>query len=137
MYTGYALDGLGQRPNDDEKLHRCPILDAITHPALAARGGVDASRQHVPMASLTKINTRVALKKVLAEAASLGFGFNLGIECEVFVVKLDEQGRLHIPNPDDNLVKSCYDVKLFLDRFGWLDKMALDDQRARLGSLQP
>jgi glutamine synthetase len=122
LYTGYALDGLGQRPNDDE-IASVPDLDAITilpwRPEVAWMPA-DNTFHGEPY----EINTRVALKKVLAEAALMGFGFNLGIECEVFVVKLDEQGRLHIPNPDDHLVKSCYDVKLFLDRFGWLDKMA-------------
>jgi glutamine synthetase len=122
LYTGYALDGLGQRPNDDE-IASVPDLDAITilpwRPEVAWMPA-DNTFHGEPY----EINTRVALKKVLADAASMGFGFNLGIECEVFVVKLDEQGRLQIPNPDDNLVKSCYDVKLFLDRFGWLDKMA-------------
>ena len=122
LYTGYALDGLGQRPNDDE-IASVPDLDAITilpwRPEVAWMPA-DNTFHGEPY----EINTRVALKKVLADAAAMGFGFNLGIECEVFVVKLDEQGRLHIPNPDDNLVKSCYDVKLFLDRFGWLDKMA-------------
>jgi glutamine synthetase len=122
LYTGYALDGLGQSPNDDE-IASVPDLDAITilpwRPEVAWMPA-DNTFHGEPY----EINTRVMLKKVLAEAAAMGFGFNLGIECEVFVVKLDEQGRLHIPNPDDNLVKSCYDVKLFLDRFGWLDKMA-------------
>jgi glutamine synthetase len=122
LYTGYALDGLGQRPNDDE-IASLPDLDAITilpwRPEVAWMPA-DNTFHGEPY----DINTRVVLKKVLADAASLGFGFNLGIECEVFVVKLDEQGRLQVPNPDDNLVKSCYDVKLFLDRFGWLDKMA-------------
>jgi glutamine synthetase len=64
------------------------------------------------------------LKKVLADAASLGFGFNLGIECEVFVVKHGEDGKLSIPNSDDNLVKSCYDIKRFMDRYTWLDKVS-------------
>jgi glutamine synthetase len=122
LYTGYALDGLGQSPNDDE-IASVPDLDAITilpwRPEVAWMPA-DNTFHGEPY----DINTRVALKKVLAEAAAMGFGFNLGIECEVFVVKLDEQGHLHIPNPDDNLVKSCYDVKRFLDRFGWLDKMA-------------
>jgi len=40
------------------------------------------------------------------------------------VVKLDDRGRLAVPNPDDDLAKSCYDVKRFLDRFTWLDKMS-------------
>ena len=122
LYTGYALDGLGQRPNDDE-IASVPDLDAITvlpwRPEVAWTPADNAFHGQP-----YEINTRVALKKVLAEAAGMGFGFNLGIECEVFVVKLDELGRLRIPNPDDDLVKSCYDVKRFMDRFAWLDKMA-------------
>jgi glutamine synthetase len=122
LYTGYALDGLGQRPNDDE-ISSVPDLDAITilpwRPEVAWMPADNAFHGRP-----YEINTRVALKKVLADAANLGFGFNLGIECEVFVVKLDERGRLAIPNPDDDLVKSCYDVKRFFDRYTWLDKMA-------------
>jgi glutamine synthetase len=122
LYTGYALDGLGQRPNDDE-ISSMPDLDAITllpwRPEVAWMPA-DNEFHGRPY----EINTRVALKKVLAEAAALGFGFNLGIECEVFVVKLEEKNRLVIPNPDDDLVKSCYDVKRFFDRYPWLDKMA-------------
>lgn len=122
LYTGYALDGLGQRPNDDE-IASVPDLD---------RGVILPWRREVAWfpADNTfhgrpyEINTRVALKKVLADAASLGLGMNLGIECEVFVVRQGEDGRLHIPNTDDNLTKSCYDVKRFLDRFTWLDKVS-------------
>lgn len=122
LYTGYALDGLGQRPNDDE-IASVPDLDHITilpwRPEVAWMPA-DNTFKGEPY----EINTRVALKKVLAQAASLGLGFNLGIECEVFVVKLGDDGKLHIPNPDDNLVKSCYDVKRFLDRYTWLDKVS-------------
>jgi glutamine synthetase len=122
LYTGYALDGLGQSPNDDE-ISSLPDLDAITilpwRPEVAWMPA-DNEFHGQPY----EINTRVALKKTLADAASLGYGFNLGIECEVFVVKLDPQGRLAVPNPDDDLVKSCYDVKRFFDRYTWLDRMA-------------
>jgi glutamine synthetase len=122
LYTGYALDGLGQRPNDDE-ISSVPDLDAITilpwKPEVAWMPA-DNEFHGQPY----EINTRVALKKVLASAAELGFGFNLGIECEVFVVKLEDSGKLSIPNSDDNLVKSCYDVKRFFDRYTWLDKVA-------------
>jgi glutamine synthetase len=49
---------------------------------------------------------------------------NLGIECELFVVKLTEDGKLEIPNSDDDQKKACYDVKRFLDRYTWLDKVS-------------
>jgi glutamine synthetase len=81
---------------------------------------VDNTFQGKPYA----LNTRVALKNVLAQAAELGFGFNLGIECEVFVLRKNADGTLSVPNPDDKLTKPCYDLRGFLDNFTWLDKVA-------------
>jgi glutamine synthetase len=122
LYTGYALDGLGQRPNDDE-IASLPDLDRGTilpWNSQVAWFPADNTFHGEPY----DINTRVSLKKVLADAAKLGFGFNLGIECEVFVVKHGDDGKLSIPNSDDNLVKSCYDIKRFMDRYAWLDKVS-------------
>jgi len=122
LYTGYALDGLGQAPNEDE-IASVPDLSHIIQlpwqPEVAWMPA-DNTFKGQPY----EINTRVALKKVLAQAAEMGLGFNLGIECEVFVLKQNEDGSLAIPNPDDKLVKPCYDVRGFLDQFTWLDKVA-------------
>ncbi len=122
LYTGYALDGLGQRPNDDE-ISSVPDLDAITilpwQPEVAWMPA-DNHFHGQPY----EINTRVALKKVLAEAAQMGFSFNLGIECEVYILKLEGKDKLLVPNPDDDLNKSCYDIKRFMDRYTWVDKIA-------------
>ena len=121
LYTGYALDGLGQSPNDDE-INSVPDLkrgfQLPWNPEIAWFPA-DNTFHGEPY----EISTRVALKNQLTAAASMGFGFNLGIECEVFVVKLNERGQLEIPNPDDDLVKACYDVKRFLDRYQWIDKV--------------
>lgn len=123
LYTGYALDGLGQSPNDDE-IASVPDLDRgfqLPWKPEVAWFPADNTFHGEPY----EISTRVALKKVLADAASLGFGMNLGIECEVYVVKLAADGRsLSIPNPDDRLNKSCYDVQGFMDRFSWIDKVS-------------
>src|SRR5271156_2910844 len=70
------------------------------------------------------LNTRVALKNVLAQAAKLGFGFNLGIECEIYVLKQNPDGTLSVPNADDKLDKAAYDARAFLDSLTWLDKVA-------------
>ncbi len=121
-YTGYALDGLGQAPSDDE-LNSVPDLDHIIQlpwePKVAWMPA-DNHFQGKPYA----LNTRVALKNVLAQAAEMGFGMNLGIECEIYLLKQNADGQLSIPNPDDKLEKACYDVRGFMDNFGWLDKMA-------------
>lgn len=121
LYTGYALDGLGQSPNDDEIASvpdlsrgvRLPWrLDTMWYPA-------DNTFRGEPY----PIQTRVAFKNVLAQAAAMGFGFNLGIECEVYFLKLDGAGRLIVPNADDDLMKSCYDVKRAFDVFPMLDQI--------------
>ncbi|HVE15727.1 MAG TPA: type III glutamate--ammonia ligase [Chthoniobacterales bacterium] len=122
LYTGYALDGLGQGPNDDEISSMPDLERGVVLPWNPEVAWFPADNEF--KGQPYEINTRVALKKQIAEAAKMGFGFNLGIECEVYVVRLGEDGRLHIPNPDDDLVKSCYDVKRFLDRYPWLDKVA-------------
>lgn len=122
LYTGYALDGLGQRPNDDE-IASVPDLDGLVilpWNKEVAWFPADNTFKGEPY----EINTRVALKKQIAKAAEMGFGMNLGIECELFVVKLTEDGKLEIPNDDDNQKKACYDVKRFLDRYTWLDKVS-------------
>jgi glutamine synthetase len=121
-YTGYALDGLGQAPNDDE-ITSLPDLDHIIQLPWEPKVAwipADNGFRGAPYA----LNTRVALKNVLAEAATLGLGMNLGIECEVYVLRQNEDGSLEVPNPDDKLVKPCYDVRGFMDQFAWLDKMA-------------
>ncbi len=70
------------------------------------------------------LNTRVALKQVQAEAAKLGFGMNLGIECEVYLLRQNADGTLSIPNADDRLAKPCYDLRGFLHNLTWLDQVA-------------
>jgi len=122
LYTGYALDGLGQRPNDDEIASVPDLGRGVVLPwnPEVAWFPADNTFHGEPYA----VNTRVALKRQLAAAEAMGYGMNLGIECEVYVLKLTEAGRLEVPNPDDDLVKACYDVKRFMDRYEWLDKMA-------------
>jgi glutamine synthetase len=122
LYTGYALDGLGQKPNDDE-FASIPDLNHIIQlpwePKIAwMPADLSLNGQPYPL------STRVALKNQLAKAAELGFGFNLGIECEIFLLKQTEDGRLTIPDTNDKLGKPCYDVQGFVNAFGWLDKVA-------------
>ncbi|MCB8874635.1 type III glutamate--ammonia ligase [Acidisoma silvae] len=121
-YTGYALDGLGQAPNDDE-LTSVPDLNHIIQlpwePKIAWMPA-DNEFQGKPY----PLNTRVALKNMIAQANEMGFGFNLGVECEIFLLRQNEDGSLSVPHANDKLTKPCYDVQGFVDNFSWLDKMA-------------
>jgi len=122
LYTGYALDGLGQAPNDDE-ISSVPDLGHIIQLPWRKEVAWMPADNHFH-GQPYPLNSRVLLKNILGEASRMGFTFNLGIECEIYVLKQDEQGRLIVPNSDDNLEKSCYDVKRFMDVFPWLDEMA-------------
>lgn len=119
LYTGAALDGLGQGPDDDE---------LATHPDPAAivqlpwRPEVAWAPSHLmyhdepwPMCS------RNVLQRQIDRAAALGLKFNLGIECEVFAVRQD--GDAIVPNNDkDNIAKAAYDVQLTLENYEFLDE---------------
>jgi glutamine synthetase len=121
-YTGYALDGLGQLPNEDE-LTSVPDLDHIIQlpwePKIAWMPA-DNHFQGKPYA----LNTRVALQNVLKQANEMGFGFNLGIECEIYLLKRNDDGSLSVPEKDNKLTKPCYDLQGFVDQFAWLDKVS-------------
>ncbi|TXN21298.1 type III glutamate--ammonia ligase [Methylobacterium sp. WL19] len=121
-YTGYALDGLGQAPNEDELASVPDFSQLIQLPweSKLAWCPADLTFQGQPY----PLSTRVALKSVLKDAEAMGFGFNLGIECEIFLLKQEADGSLHTPIPDDKLVKPCYDVRGFVDNFTWLEKVA-------------
>jgi glutamine synthetase len=113
---------VGQSPNDDE-IASVPDLargvplpwqpEIMWYPADLAFHGQPYD-----------MSTRVVFGRVLREAKSMGFGFNLGVECEVYFIKRGERGELLIPNPDDNLMKSCYDLKRFLDAYPLVDRIA-------------
>jgi glutamine synthetase len=121
LYTGYALDGLGQAPNEDE-IASVPDLERMVQMPWRKEVAWFPADNHFH-GQPYPLNTRVLLKKVLGEAAKLGFGFNLGIECEVYFLRQDEQGRLIVPNPDDNLEKPCYDVQRLFDAFPLIDEL--------------
>lgn len=121
-YTGYALDGLGQAPNEDE-LTSVPDLRHIVQLPWEPTVAWMPADNHFK-GEPYPLSTRVALQSVMAQAAQMGFGMNLGIECEIFLLKLQADGSLVVPHAGDKLVKPCYDVKGFMDNFSWLDKVA-------------
>ncbi len=122
LYTGYALDGLGQSPNDDE-IASVPDLDrGIQLPWQKEVAWFPADNTFHGEPYL--LNTRTLLKKVLGEAAAKGYQFNLGIECEVYFLKMVGDDLLEVENTDDNLAKAAYDVKRFLDSYPMIDEIA-------------
>lgn len=121
LFTGYALDGLGQAPNDDEisSVPDARSLTVLPWQKDVAWMAADNYFHGEPY----PLSTRVVLQKQIARAAKLGLTFNLGIEGEIYVLGQDAEGRLFIPNSDDNLPKAAYDVKRAFDAWPFLDRM--------------
>ena len=121
LFTGYALDGLGQQPNDDE-ISSVPDLNSLVILPWKPEVAWFFADNHFK-GEPYPLNTRVALQKQLKRAAALGYGFNLGIEAEIYVLGQDANGKLFVPNADDNLSKPCYDVKRLFDAWPFVDRM--------------
>lgn len=120
LFTGAALDGLGQGPEDDE-LAAHPDPRAITvlpwRPEVAwAPGNLRYHDAPWPMCS------RTVLLRQAERAAALGLRFNLGVECEIYLVR--REGEKVVPaNPFDDLNKAAYDFLGTLENLDWLDEV--------------
>ena len=114
LFTGAALDGLGQGPHDDE-LAVVPDPDCVVQlpwrqDVAVIPGQLFYHEKPYEMCS------RTALARQIERAAKLGLKFNLGIECETYIVRPDENApNGFAPNdPRDTLAKAAYDVSLTL-----------------------
>ena len=118
LFTGAALDGLGQGPNDDE-LAVHPEVSAISvlpwrREVAWAPGGLRFHDEPWPMCS------RNVLQRQIDRLAAHGLAFKLGIECEIFLVRR-EGDTIRPANPLDVLPKAAYDVIGLLENMPWLD----------------
>ena len=120
LFTGAALDGLGQETHEDElALHPDPaaITQLPWHPTVAwMPGNLKFHDEPWPMCS------RTVLQQQIDRAAKLGLRFNLGVECEFFLVRKEGAGIVPA-NPRDTLAKAAYDVTGLLEGMSWLDEV--------------
>lgn len=120
LFTGAALDGVPQAVSDEEVSAR-PDSNTATilpwNPELVWFAS-DLYLQGKPFPACC----RTILKNVLSQAASMGFGFNLGIETEFFILKETEGGFAPV-SERDNLAKPCYDLTGLLDNYAWVTEI--------------
>ncbi len=120
LFTGAAIDGLGQGPADDE-LSLWPELDAITvlpwEPTVAWAPG-QLHYHDEPYA----MDSRTVLRRQIDRLAAHGLGFNLGIETEFFLVQRDGD-EVRPANPKDVLPRAAYDITGLLENLPFLDEL--------------
>jgi glutamine synthetase len=120
LFTGAAIDGLGQGPADDE-LSVWPDVDAVTvlpwEPTVAwAPGYLHFHDEPYPM------DSRGVLRRQTDRLAEHGLQFNLGIETEFFLVHREATG-IRPNHPKDVLARAAYDVAGLLDNLPFLDEL--------------
>jgi glutamine synthetase len=121
LFTGFAVDGVPQRVNEEEVATRPDPAAGVICPwnrEVAWFPG-DLWCEGKPFAACS----RNILKRQTEAAAKLGYVMHLGIETEFFVLRDGPDGRPQIPGPRDNLAKPCYDIAGFLDNYAWLDEL--------------
>jgi glutamine synthetase len=120
LFTGAALDGVPQSVNDDEVSARPDLSSATILPWRPDTCWMasDLYLHDEPFAACS----RSILRKVLAQAAEMGFVVNMGVETEFYVLREGENG-LEPASTRDSLQKPCYDVRFLLDNQPWVDEL--------------
>lgn len=121
LFTGAALDGVPQEVSDDE-VATMPDPASLTVLPWQQEVAWFASDLHLGGEPFEACSRNV-LHRVRAEAAAMGYRFNLGIETEFFVLKRNGAGELVPYSERDSLDKPAYDVRGLLDNLPWLDEL--------------
>ncbi len=121
LFTGAALDGVPQEISDEEVSAR-PDPDSATVLPWNSQIAWFASDLYLKGKPFEAC-CRGILKKVLADAAAMGFTFNLGIETEFFILKETADGKVVPVSDRDTLAKPCYDVQGLLDNYTWVTEI--------------
>ena len=120
LFTGAALDGVPQAVSDEEVSARPDLNTATILPwnSELVWFASDLYLKGEPFSACC----RTILKQVLAQAAEMGFGFNLGIETEFFILRA-ENGQFVPASDRDTLAKPCYDLTGLLDNYPWISEI--------------
>ncbi|MDX2211879.1 MAG: type III glutamate--ammonia ligase [Oculatellaceae cyanobacterium bins.114] len=120
LFTGAALDGVPQDVSDEEVSARPDLSSVMVLPwnPKFAWFASDLYLKGEPFEACC----RSILKKVLAQAADMGYTFNLGIETEFYILKETADGFAPISDLD-TLAKPCYDLPALLDNYVWVTEI--------------
>lgn len=121
LCTGAALDGVPQIISDEEVAAHpdpasCHILPWQRDVAWFASDLWCEGKEFEPC-------SRNILKRVLADAAGMDYGINLGFEAEFFVFRDDENDECRPVSTRENLSKPAYDVPRLLENLPWLGEL--------------
>jgi glutamine synthetase len=137
-YTPRGLGSLGQMTPDEDECVAVPDPDTLCVLPWDRRFAFMAADLHYGGAEPFAHCTRSILKRQLDLAAGAGFGFNLGVETELYVTKEPPVGTPHtyltpLARSGMNKPTAAYDVESTLDAMAFLDPMVRCMQEAGFG----
>jgi glutamine synthetase len=121
-FAGFATGELGQGPNDPD-IAAMPDPTSFTpvpwQPNLA-RFACDVFVEGEPWPYCP----RTILKRQMAKASERGWVFKIGMECEFFLMREDEHGRMQVADPLDTLERPCYDMKALTRQYDFISTLS-------------
>ncbi|MCH7688423.1 MAG: type III glutamate--ammonia ligase, partial [Planctomycetes bacterium] len=122
-FAGAAVWGLGQGPHSHDMLARIDLGSYTPLPWMPNTARF-ASDLYVDEESYPYC-PRTNLKRILNDARSQGYVFNVGMEPEHFLVTRNEDGSIQPWDPDhtDTLSKPCYDFRSMAPAMEYLQEL--------------
>lgn len=121
LCTGAALDGVPQEIHDEE-IAAYPDPDSCMIQPWQSDIAWFASNLHCEGKPFVPCSRNI-LNRTVADANSMGYGMNLGIEAEFFALRKNEEGQIEPLSHRPHLQKPAYDVPRLLDNMPWLDQL--------------
>ncbi len=122
-FAGGAVSGAGQGPHSHDMMARIDLdtYTPVSWKPNTARFASDIFVDEQPHPYCSRTN----LKRVLAEARSRGYVFNVGMEPEHFLVTRNDDGSISVWDPDgvDGLAKPCYDFRSMAPAMEYLQEI--------------
>jgi glutamine synthetase len=121
-FAGFAAGEIGQLPSDPD-IAAIPDLRSFTpvpwEPSLARFAcDVYVEGEEWPY------DPRTILRRQLEKAKTAGYEFMIGLELEYFLINQDENGKINVADPLDDLEKPCYDLRGLTRNYEFLRKVS-------------
>ncbi|TIC87773.1 type III glutamate--ammonia ligase [Nocardioides sp. GY 10113] len=109
-FAGYAVGALGQEPKDPDVM-AIPDVESFTPIPFVKEGLALVHCDPHVLGEPWPFAPRNILKRVIAEAAEMGFKPWVGAEVEYFLVRRNADGSIATADPDDTADQPCYDAR--------------------------
>jgi glutamine synthetase len=121
-FAGFAAGEIGQGPHSPD-MAAMPDPASYTHVPWEPTLARFASDIYVEGESWPYC-PRTILKREMGRARDKGYVFKIGMECEFFLVRQGENGKIELADPLDTLDRPCYDMKALSRQYDFISTLS-------------